>query len=139
MSRLNEQMIGRRDGGTSHELLRQSLLAARELTLEERATRVEHADWRTLTQDETDTLIRYELVVAAPSAERNDVRALVGTPRWLTLPLGWPADHRRKRARVQRGGIDSDPLVRLLAYRAWGIAAGGGSSCGGCGWRIVFP
>lgn len=75
------------------------------------------ADLRALTQDDTDALIRRELVgltvttddyaaVSRSVVGGHGVEVLVGTQnRW---------------ALSQRGGIDSDPLVRLLAFRAWG-------------------
>jgi hypothetical protein len=71
------------------------------------------ADLRALTQDETDLLIRRELVASASSADVMNVIAAVGgvveMPPWHS-PV----------PRCQRGGIDSDPLVRVLARRAWG-------------------
>ena len=73
-------------------------------------------DVRALSQDETDLLIRTELVALAPPAERDEIIRAVGKPRGVAVDLpgrvGW--------AHRQRGGIDRDPLVRLLAYRAWG-------------------
>jgi hypothetical protein len=100
-----------------------SLLGDRELTPEERAAHDEDprpgvwagehgADLCKLTQEETDGLIRSELALnAASKTERADVmRAIGSSGSWLVDPP----------ATVQRGGIDSDPLVRLLAYRAWG-------------------
>jgi hypothetical protein len=74
------------------------------------------ADLRALTQDETDALIRRELVSLTPLSERMQLRQAVGGI--LDLP-GWSSPVRRI-PRVQRGGIDSDPLVRVLARRAWG-------------------
>jgi hypothetical protein len=69
-----------------------------------------------LTQSDTDILIRVELWSQAPHSARAQFEALIGTPRWrpgcVTDPLV-PTTY-------QRGGVDSDPLVRLLAYRAWG-------------------
>lgn len=76
----------------------------------------EGADGRQLTQDQTDCLIRDELfwlslTLTSASAE---IEAAIG-PRSVVALEGLPyaVNH-------QRGGIDSDPLVRLLAYRAWG-------------------
>lgn len=76
------------------------------------------ADLRALTQDETDILIRTELASWLPlsSPERAEVEQIIGRPR--RLMVGVPPN--RSPAAQQRGGIDSDPLVRLLAWRAWG-------------------
>jgi hypothetical protein len=71
------------------------------------------ADLRRLTQDETDALIRAELLCAASDTEVMDVLAAIGG----TVPI--PAFSARA-PRMQRGGIDSDPLVRVLVRRAWG-------------------
>lgn len=110
---------------------RPSLLAARELTPQERVAHDEAprpgvwtaelgADLRVLTQDQTDVLIRGELVHVAAPAEREEVLAAIGSRDGfgsvrVPAPSGLVRDITR-----QRGGIDSDPLVRLLAYRAWG-------------------
>jgi hypothetical protein len=78
------------------------------------------ADGRMLSQEATDTLIARELFLAAiklPAGdERRDVLAIIGQPRAVALVM----DDSRRHALVQRGGIHSDPLVRLLAFRAWG-------------------
>jgi len=76
------------------------------------------ADLRALTQDETDILIRAELASWLPlsSPEHAEVEQIIGRPRCLML--GVPPN--RSQATQQRGGIDSDPLVRILAWRAWG-------------------
>lgn len=121
-----------------------SLLAERDLTAEERAAvadeprpgvwvqdgvssatadyqvHTEHGDGRILTQETTDALIAAELAFrsrAMTDSERDEVRQVVGHPRYLRLGdrLPKPFD-----ANQQRGGLHSDPLVRLLAYRAWG-------------------
>lgn len=74
-------------------------------------------DRRALTQAETDALIRAELAAVARADEREEVIRIVGEPE---------AQHLLRPAMEcvyaiqQRGGIDSDPLIRLLAYRAWG-------------------
>jgi len=73
------------------------------------------ADGRTLTQKQTDILVRDELFW------RDDA----GPPDAMLLALGDTGASRSFRfgdteATMQRGGIDSDPLVRLLAFRAWG-------------------
>lgn len=74
-------------------------------------------DGRAFTQDETDTLISSELHYAQilPNAEFEELRAIVGEPMDVVI-MDVPVN----RARQQRGGIHSDPLVRLLAFRAWG-------------------
>lgn len=77
-----------------------------------------------LTQLQTDGAIRSEVWAMVSSrltrdTIRNAAAALsVGTREYesmqeLARPFGATVIH-------QRGGIDSDPLVRLLAYRAWG-------------------
>ena len=99
------------------------ILLDRPLTPEERAAHDEDprsgvwaresgADLRLLTQEETDELIRSELALEASAPnERSEVQRMIGgSGAWLVNPP----------ATKQRGGIDSDPLVRLLAYRAWG-------------------
>jgi hypothetical protein len=116
-----------------------TLLPDRPLTPEERAAHDEeprpgvwagesHADLRKLTQEETDVFIRAELWYAElrPPAEQAELTAVLGEPWHIKLtrprtshdgpgPEPWVMP-----AASQRGGIDSDPLVRLLAYRAWG-------------------
>jgi hypothetical protein len=86
------------------------------------------ADGRVLTQAETDTLIRAELVSMAQAAERDEVMRLIGEPRSLELVLEeiveapprrlerYRTRKRRARATVQRGGIDSDPRARRCAH-----------------------
>jgi len=97
-----------------------SLFLDRPLTAEERAAHDEDprpgvwggtrdADLRKLSQDETDALVRIELWQEA-SRRGDDIGEIEGALGNLTSAIG----------RCQRGGIDSDPLVRLLAYRAWG-------------------
>ncbi len=74
---------------------------------------------RTFTQDETDGLIRSELVARASPSDRDEMLGICGEPRALVLlSTQHPALH--VAPVMQRGGIDSDPLVRLLAFRAWG-------------------
>jgi hypothetical protein len=105
---------------------RPSLLAARDLTPEERAAQDEDprpgvwvrdqgADLRELTQDQTDALIRRELWQEASSRGEDDMREVEGV-------LGKPCiiDLGVRLVSTQRGGIDSDLLVRVLAHRAWG-------------------
>jgi hypothetical protein len=84
------------------------------------------ADFRALTQDETDALIRAELVLSATAAQRDEVVRAVGKPCAVDLGNahrdggGGLQAHGILFAHCQRGGIDSDPLVRVLARRAWG-------------------
>jgi hypothetical protein len=74
------------------------------------------ADLRELTQDLTDVLIRHELLKRAEDADWAELdRAFGKLPR-----VRFVVDGLDVRAAVQRGGIDSDPLVRVLAWRAWG-------------------
>ncbi|MEO7733723.1 MAG: hypothetical protein ABIY55_22355 [Kofleriaceae bacterium] len=78
------------------------------------------ADLRALTQDETDCLIRAELYFtrSVGTSWEREVRAAVGgEPRWMDFT---DRQGRVTRTYRQRGGIDSDPLVRVLARRAWG-------------------
>src|SRR5689334_11575877 len=69
------------------------------------------ADGRALTQEETDQLIRTELLTLVRVSEYDEAREILGDrAMYPRLPdLG-------RRAQCQRGGIDSDPLVRLLAF-----------------------
>lgn len=82
------------------------------------------ADLRKLTQDETDALIRAELYWRhTPHDER--ARMASATASRPDGPAGLRLDARDARGQrlwleCQRGGIDSDPLVRVLARRAWG-------------------
>lgn len=71
------------------------------------------SDGRTLTQDETDTMIARELFRERSTSDQETKR-LVST--WLTRGIYFNGVEPTQ----QRGGIHSDPLVRLLAYRAWG-------------------
>lgn len=104
------------------------LLPDRPLTSEERAAHDEDprpgvwagqlsCDLREFSQDETDALIRRELLDSVVIADHDQIRSLVGAP--AVVDTGRVAGV-NPWARCQRGGIDSDPLVRLLAYRAWG-------------------
>ncbi|HEU4728474.1 MAG TPA: hypothetical protein VFT22_11305 [Kofleriaceae bacterium] len=103
------------------------LFPARDLTSEERAAHDEDPRpgscftprtgvSRRVSQSDTDLLIRVELWSRAPASARAMFEELMGIPRWrpgaITDPMV-PTTY-------QRGGIDSDPFVRLLAYRAWG-------------------
>jgi hypothetical protein len=110
---------------------RPSLLPIRDLTPDERAAHDEDprpgvwtaelgADLRALTQEQTDVLIRSELVHVAAAAEREEVLAAVGGLDGLSSVRVAVAPDLVRDITRQRGGIDSDPLVRLLAYRAWG-------------------
>lgn len=95
------------------------VLVDRELTPEERAAHDAQprpgiwvgdlgADGRVLSQADTDALIRARLVHHVPRPEVRQLAHGSYLPTFHAL------------ATRQRGGIDSDPLVRLLAYRAWG-------------------
>ena len=90
------------------------------------------ADGRRLTQRETDVLGRYQLVDHLVGFHPR----MKGTPRDIDMDslakiVGREQDLQRLRlpetaasvggvASQQRGGLDSDPLVRLLAWRVWG-------------------
>lgn len=81
------------------------------------------ADLRALTQDETDALIRFELAdfaLRGGAVEYREVLGAIGASEDRPArPVDWGGVP-REIARCQRGGIDSDPLVRVLARRAWG-------------------
>lgn len=76
-------------------------------------------DGRALSQDYTDTLIATELYFASATDGYDPGNAelldIIGEPMDVVL-MDVPVN----KARQQRGGIHSDPLVRLLAFRAWG-------------------
>jgi hypothetical protein len=77
-------------------------------------------DGRALTQHETDLLIVRELWNDHAASTRPLQDAVAA---WLRPPMvRLEADERSIRgvAHEQRGGTHSDPLVRLLAHRAWG-------------------
>jgi hypothetical protein len=80
------------------------------------------ADLRALTQDQTDYLIRYELCQLTPPTELAAMLEALGMAAWWTAnsPPSWALRLEKCAAHRQRGGIDSDPLVRVLARRAWG-------------------
>jgi hypothetical protein len=74
-------------------------------------------DGRVLDQDRTDLLIAAELHSYHSAV---DLEASIGPPPTVVIagvPAGTP---RYVVTNQQRGGIHSDPLVRLLAFRAWG-------------------
>jgi hypothetical protein len=79
----------------------------------------EGADLRKLTQEQTDALIRGELIRSAPAAERAALIRDYGEPREVVVRSSKPAGMSAA-CHVQRGGLDSDPRVRALAHRAWG-------------------
>ncbi|HEX4416524.1 MAG TPA: hypothetical protein VH165_01435 [Kofleriaceae bacterium] len=108
----------------------QSLLVARDLTPGERAAQDDEprpgmwadeprTDLRPLTQDETDALVRSELRRRCPRDERATLVDMLGGQDALSAALR-NASGGAPHAGLQRGGIDSDPVVRMLAYRAWG-------------------
>jgi len=105
-----------------------SLLPVRDLTPEERVAHDEDprpgvwagesgADLRALTQEDTDQLIRADLWHNAPLGEHLQLKGVIGELRAVFVAID---EAQEMRIYTQRGGIDSDPLVRLLAYRAWG-------------------
>lgn len=107
---------------------RPSLFTTRDLTPEERAVHDEdprpgvwagqlHWGACALTQEQSDTLLRAELIACVSSKDRAEFARLVHEP--IVVRLG-QSHSRVAVAHIQRGGIDSDPLIRLLAYRAWG-------------------
>ena len=107
---------------------KRNLLAARVMSPEEHVAHDEDprpgvwageyaADLRTLTQEETNTLVRYELWIGAPREDKLELERALGKPDGVWVGK---VDGLDRRAWEQRGGIDSDPLSRLLAYRAWG-------------------
>lgn len=72
-------------------------------------------DGRRLDQAQTDSAIAAALFRNADRVESNDVLGVVVA----SLSGGTKIDG-KQHATDQRGGIHSDPLVRLLAFRAWG-------------------
>lgn len=93
-----------------------SLLASRALTAEERAAHDEEPrpgvgrEGEMLGQDQTDLRIRRELFTFARADEREELVEIMGRDSVAGFAT----------CVEQRGGLDSDPMVRLLAYRAWG-------------------
>lgn len=77
------------------------------------------ADLRKLTQQQTDALIRGELIRSAPAARRAALVRDYGEPREVIAPSSKSAGGSAA-CHVQRGGLDSDPRVRSLARGAWG-------------------
>jgi len=74
------------------------------------------ADFRPLTQDQTDRLIRLELIrTCHPDDTAHVIAACGGDADSLQLDRTDPP----RGMSTQRGGIDSDPLIRVLARRAW--------------------
>jgi len=99
-----------------------TLLDARELTAEERAAVADEPrpgvwidaknwanDGRVLSQEDTDVAIVTELWASTAGNARAHEALRDAVHPWLD-----------DSTYTQRGGIHSDPLVRLLAYRAWG-------------------
>lgn len=111
-----------------------TILSARDITPDERAaiadeprpgvwvqsdmggwSGVNPGDGRALSQHDADRLIAHELWVKSKYPDVHEIEKLLGYPGSTcfafddgVVPI------------QQRGGIHSDPLVRLLAYRAWG-------------------
>lgn len=119
----------------------ESLFADRQLTLAERAAHDEDprpgiwageaaADLRKLSQNETDILVTSSMwrTIALSSSifmldeERAMLEAAIGRHAMMSLPrlTAHLKPQQYIKATTQRGGIHSDPLVRLLAFRAWG-------------------
>lgn len=97
----------------------------------------EGGDGRMLDQEQTDTLIRRELFAQSQRFARThpatlgEVMEIIGHPRVVPLytqsveptrsrDVTGDQDGTWMDATRQRGGIASDPLVRLLAFRTWG-------------------
>lgn len=119
-----------------------ALLDERELSADERAAIADEArpgvwlyasgnthrgDGRALDQENTDAAIEIEMrfVFMRQHAERIAISGVLPRFRRPVIMVE-QADGSGERAVMnlemltQRGGIHSDPLVRLLAYRAWG-------------------
>lgn len=76
--------------------------------------------WRKLTQHETDCLIRGELArIAESTGSPEDLDAIMAITG-QSPPALFTRTSDGCTLTIQRGGIDSDPRVRILAYRAWG-------------------
>jgi hypothetical protein len=75
-------------------------------------------DLRALTQDQTDQLIRFELAQMCRDSTEHEqiVQSIDGGAAEPVINIAV----RRERYSWQRGGIHSDPSVRVLARRAWG-------------------
>jgi len=81
------------------------------------------SDGRVLTQDQTDVLVRNEIMRRTAFHDLAEVGRVVGPARVIVLPSQEPYLKQFPRSHTavcQRGGIDSDPLVRILARRIWG-------------------
>lgn len=89
-------------------------------------------DEHQLDQYETDMLIAYELWQRfgwCDSSVSDEITRIIGSPAMIAIEIGvgrWngvgkpTSEYAMCYATEQRGGIHSDPLVRLLAYRTWG-------------------
>lgn len=72
-------------------------------------------------QDDTERLIASELLSLAMFDEVDDLTRLIGSPMGIWVDAADTAGPGyRQIVQRQRGGISTDPLVRVLAYRAWG-------------------
>jgi hypothetical protein len=78
------------------------------------------ADGRALSQQGTDLLIVAELLARAAEVDRPELLRLAGTPHPIPMILGEGVESLVAFGHVQRGGIHSDPRVRVLAVRCWG-------------------
>lgn len=76
---------------------------------------IDTGDGRTLTQHETDQLIALELCEGlVTETARRELAAIANWEIRSAIDLG------DARARRQRGGVHSEPVLRLAAFRAWG-------------------
>jgi hypothetical protein len=75
-----------------------------------------------LTQDETDALILCDLYTRLTAIEQAELCALQGPPMAIKIHVRARIGARHYRlATEQRNGLHSDPLIRALAYVAWGM------------------
>jgi hypothetical protein len=77
---------------------------------------------RQLTQDETDALIYIEVRARCDPREHDELQSLFGPLRAIMrdqTTARYPTTVRYPLT-GQRGGIHSEPLMRILAYRTWG-------------------
>lgn len=101
----------------------------RRVQQERHVERVGDVDEHALTQHETDMLICAELwqrLGVGMLCQQPIYDSILGPHRVVSITVAYQPDTsstvqtRQVLAYEQRGGIHSDPLVRLLAYRTWG-------------------
>lgn len=106
----------------------------RRVQQERHVERVGDVDEHALTQHETDVLICAELwqrllgdaLLANVYSLAQQIEDVLGQQRVVSITVAYQPDTsstvrtRQVLAYEQRGGIHSDPLVRLFAYRTWG-------------------